>query len=89
MNPQPLMPTLATPIVFNNGVIPTVPGPTLEDPFALTANPLVSPEVPILVTRKDGGLGKLERDLVVQDEVDTDAEGSDELDGEELEMTTK
>ncbi|MBW0514463.1 hypothetical protein O181_054178 [Austropuccinia psidii MF-1] len=52
-------------------------------------NPIgVAPEVPILVTRKDGRLGKLKRNLVVQDEIDTDAEGSDEIDGEELEMTT-
>ncbi|MBW0542077.1 hypothetical protein O181_081792 [Austropuccinia psidii MF-1] len=47
-----------------------------------------SPEVPILATRKDGRLGKLKTNLVVQDENDTDAEGSDELDGEALEMTT-
>ncbi|MBW0572492.1 hypothetical protein O181_112207, partial [Austropuccinia psidii MF-1] len=52
-------------------------------------NPIgVSPEVPILATRKDGRLGKLKRSLVVQDENDTDAEGSDEIDGEELEITT-
>ncbi|MBW0568729.1 hypothetical protein O181_108444 [Austropuccinia psidii MF-1] len=52
-------------------------------------NPIgVAPEVPILVTRKDGKLGKLERNLVVQDEIDTDAEGSDEIDREELQMTT-
>ncbi|MBW0555724.1 hypothetical protein O181_095439 [Austropuccinia psidii MF-1] len=52
-------------------------------------NPIgVAPEVPILVTRKDGKLGKLKRNLVVQDEIDTDSEGSDEIDGEELEMTT-
>ncbi|MBW0590896.1 hypothetical protein O181_130611 [Austropuccinia psidii MF-1] len=31
---------------------------------------------------------RLKRNLVVQDEIDTDAEGSDEIDGEELEMTT-
>ncbi|MBW0567339.1 hypothetical protein O181_107054, partial [Austropuccinia psidii MF-1] len=44
-------------------------------------NPIrVAPEVPILVTRKDGKLGKLKRNLVVQDEIDTDAEGSDEID---------
>ncbi|MBW0491674.1 hypothetical protein O181_031389 [Austropuccinia psidii MF-1] len=48
----------------------------------------VAPEVLIFVTRKDGRLGKLKRNLVVQDENDTDAEGSDELDGEEFEMTT-
>ncbi|MBW0493418.1 hypothetical protein O181_033133 [Austropuccinia psidii MF-1] len=48
----------------------------------------VAPEVPILVTRKDGKLGRLKRNLVVQDEIDTDAEGSDEIDGEELEITT-
>ncbi|MBW0549513.1 hypothetical protein O181_089228, partial [Austropuccinia psidii MF-1] len=52
-------------------------------------NPIgVAPEVPILVTRKDGKLGKLKRNLVAQDEIDTDAEGSDEIDGEELELTT-
>ncbi|MBW0545388.1 hypothetical protein O181_085103 [Austropuccinia psidii MF-1] len=45
-------------------------------------------EVPILVTRKDGRLGKLKRNLVVKDENDTDSKGSDELDGEELEITT-
>ncbi|MBW0473998.1 hypothetical protein O181_013713 [Austropuccinia psidii MF-1] len=47
-----------------------------------------SSEVPILVTRKDGRLGKLKRNLVVQDESNTDAEGSDDPDGEELEVTT-
>ncbi|MBW0536676.1 hypothetical protein O181_076391 [Austropuccinia psidii MF-1] len=52
-------------------------------------NPIgLAPEVPILVTRKDGRLGKLKGNLVVQDENDTDAEGSDDLDGEELEITT-
>ncbi|MBW0579863.1 hypothetical protein O181_119578 [Austropuccinia psidii MF-1] len=52
-------------------------------------NPIgVAPEVPILVTRKNGKLGKLKRNLVVQDEINTDAEGSDEIDREELEMTT-
>ncbi|MBW0534979.1 hypothetical protein O181_074694 [Austropuccinia psidii MF-1] len=52
-------------------------------------NPIrVAPEVPISVTRKDGKPGKLKRNLVVQDEIDTDAEGSDEIDGEELEITT-
>ncbi|MBW0471125.1 hypothetical protein O181_010840 [Austropuccinia psidii MF-1] len=45
-------------------------------------------KVPILVTRKEGRLGKLKRNFVVQDENDTDAEGSDELYGEELEITT-
>ncbi|MBW0588757.1 hypothetical protein O181_128472 [Austropuccinia psidii MF-1] len=40
-------------------------------------NPIgVAPEAPILVTRKDGKLGKLKRNLVVQDEIDTDAEGT-------------
>ncbi|MBW0574360.1 hypothetical protein O181_114075 [Austropuccinia psidii MF-1] len=48
----------------------------------------VAPEVLILVTRKHGRLGKLKRNLVVQDENDTDTEGSDELYGEELKMTT-
>ncbi|MBW0488934.1 hypothetical protein O181_028649 [Austropuccinia psidii MF-1] len=58
-------------------------------PIHPQGNPIgVAPEVPILVTRKDGRLGKLKRNLVVQDEHDTDAEGSDELDGEELEFTT-
>ncbi|MBW0572587.1 hypothetical protein O181_112302, partial [Austropuccinia psidii MF-1] len=52
-------------------------------------NPIgVAPEVPILVTRKDGKFGKLKRNLVVQDEIDTDSEGSDEIYGKELEMTT-
>ncbi|MBW0579317.1 hypothetical protein O181_119032 [Austropuccinia psidii MF-1] len=52
-------------------------------------NPIgVAPEVPILVTRKDQKLEKLKRNLVVQDESNTDAEVSDEIDGEELEMTT-
>ncbi|MBW0559774.1 hypothetical protein O181_099489 [Austropuccinia psidii MF-1] len=45
-------------------------------------------EVPILVTRKDGKLEKLKRNLVVQHEIDTDTEGSDEIDREELEITT-
>ncbi|MBW0516770.1 hypothetical protein O181_056485 [Austropuccinia psidii MF-1] len=52
-------------------------------------NPIgVAPEVPIVVTRKDGNLGKLKRNLVVQDETDADAEGSGKISGEELEMTT-
>ncbi|MBW0538917.1 hypothetical protein O181_078632 [Austropuccinia psidii MF-1] len=52
-------------------------------------NPIgVAPEAPILVTRKDGRLGKLKRKLVFQDEVDTESEGSDEIYGEELEITT-
>ncbi|MBW0477249.1 hypothetical protein O181_016964 [Austropuccinia psidii MF-1] len=41
----------------------------------------VAPEVPILVTRKDGRLGKLMINIVVKDDVDTDSEGSDEIDG--------
>ncbi|MBW0498725.1 hypothetical protein O181_038440 [Austropuccinia psidii MF-1] len=58
-------------------------------PIHPQGNPIVgAPEVPILVTRKDGRLGKLKTNLVVQEENDTDAEGSDELDGEELEITT-
>ncbi|MBW0577903.1 hypothetical protein O181_117618, partial [Austropuccinia psidii MF-1] len=73
---------------FNNGVIPAVHGPTLEDPFP-QGNPIgVAPEVPISVTRNDGRLGKLKKNLVAQDEVNTDAQGSDEPDGEELEITT-
>ncbi|MBW0510005.1 hypothetical protein O181_049720 [Austropuccinia psidii MF-1] len=67
-------------------------GPTLEDPFTPRqpqGNPIgVAPEVPILVTRKYGRLGKLKRNLGVQDENDTYSERSDELDGEELEITT-
>ncbi|MBW0476201.1 hypothetical protein O181_015916 [Austropuccinia psidii MF-1] len=52
-------------------------------------NPIgVAPELLILVTRKDGRLGKLKRNLVVQDENDTDSECSDEHYGEELEITT-
>ncbi|MBW0534981.1 hypothetical protein O181_074696 [Austropuccinia psidii MF-1] len=52
-------------------------------------NPIgVAPEFPILVTRKDGRLCKLKRNLVVQDEIYTDAEGSHALNGEELEITT-
>ncbi|MBW0552381.1 hypothetical protein O181_092096 [Austropuccinia psidii MF-1] len=57
--------------------------------FHPQGNPIgVAPEVPILITIKDGKLGKLKINLVVQDEIDTDAEGSDEIDGEELEITT-
>ncbi|MBW0511987.1 hypothetical protein O181_051702 [Austropuccinia psidii MF-1] len=37
---------------------------------------------------QDGRLGKLKRNLVFQDENDTDVVASDELDVEELEMTT-
>ncbi|MBW0481489.1 hypothetical protein O181_021204 [Austropuccinia psidii MF-1] len=52
-------------------------------------NPIgVAPEVPILVTRKDGILFTLKQSLVVQDDVDTDAEGSYEIDAEGLEITT-
>ncbi|MBW0568210.1 hypothetical protein O181_107925 [Austropuccinia psidii MF-1] len=77
MNLPPLMPPLVTPIANIGGSI---------NP---QGNPIgVAPEVPILVTRKDGKLGKLKRNLVVQDEIDTDSEGSDEIDGEELEITT-
>ncbi|MBW0577531.1 hypothetical protein O181_117246 [Austropuccinia psidii MF-1] len=58
-------------------------------PIHPQGNPIgVSPEIPIFVTRKDGRLGKLKRNLVVQNGNDIDAEGSDELDGEELEITT-
>ncbi|MBW0538840.1 hypothetical protein O181_078555 [Austropuccinia psidii MF-1] len=57
-------------------------------PIPPQGNPIgVAPEVPILVTRKDGILRKLKRNLVVQDEIDTDAEVSDEIDGEESEIT--
>ncbi|MBW0493833.1 hypothetical protein O181_033548 [Austropuccinia psidii MF-1] len=79
MNLQPLMPPLATPISLEQHWRTHPP----------QGNPIgVAPEVPILVTRKDGRLGKLKRNLVVQDENDNDAEGSDELDGEDLEITT-
>ncbi|MBW0541923.1 hypothetical protein O181_081638 [Austropuccinia psidii MF-1] len=57
-------------------------------PIHPQCNPIgVAPEVPIFVTRKDGILGKLKINKVVQDKVDTYAEGSDGLDGEELETT--
>ncbi|MBW0518588.1 hypothetical protein O181_058303 [Austropuccinia psidii MF-1] len=57
-------------------------------PIPPQGNPIgLAPEVPVLVTRKDGILGKLRRNLVAQDEIDTDAEGIDEIDGEELEIT--
>ncbi|MBW0559520.1 hypothetical protein O181_099235 [Austropuccinia psidii MF-1] len=46
-------------------------------PIHPQGNPIgVAQEVPILVTRKDGRLGKLKRNLMVQDENDTDAEGT-------------
>ncbi|MBW0565879.1 hypothetical protein O181_105594 [Austropuccinia psidii MF-1] len=52
-------------------------------------NPIgVAPEVPLLVTRKDGRVVKLKRNLVVPEDLDADAEGSDELDGEELAVAT-
>ncbi|MBW0484548.1 hypothetical protein O181_024263 [Austropuccinia psidii MF-1] len=45
-------------------------------PIHPQGNPIgVAPEVPILVSRKDGRLGKLKINLVVQDENDTDADG--------------
>ncbi|MBW0483672.1 hypothetical protein O181_023387 [Austropuccinia psidii MF-1] len=53
------------------------------------ASPIgVAPEVPVLVTRKDARVEKLKRNLVVHNENATDAEGSDDIDGEELEITT-
>ncbi|MBW0509150.1 hypothetical protein O181_048865 [Austropuccinia psidii MF-1] len=62
--------------------------PDAGAPIPCQGNPIgLAPEVPILVTRKDGRLAKLKIGLVVQDEIDTDAEGSDEIDGEELEIT--
>ncbi|MBW0478177.1 hypothetical protein O181_017892 [Austropuccinia psidii MF-1] len=52
-------------------------------------NPIeAAPEAPIGITMKDGRLGKLKRNLVVQDNVYTNSELSDEMDGEELEVTT-
>ncbi|MBW0466193.1 hypothetical protein O181_005908 [Austropuccinia psidii MF-1] len=50
--------------------------------------PLDTEIVPTLVTRKDERLGTLKRNLVFQDNFDTYAEGSAEMDGEELELTT-
>ncbi|MBW0530881.1 hypothetical protein O181_070596 [Austropuccinia psidii MF-1] len=77
--PPPLMLPLVTPIQFL--------GQHWRS-HSPQGNPIgVSPEVPILVTRKDWRLGKLKRNLVVQDEIDSDAGGSDEIDGEQLEMT--
>ncbi|MBW0484403.1 hypothetical protein O181_024118 [Austropuccinia psidii MF-1] len=80
MNLQPLIPPLGTPIPFLGQNWRTHSAPRQPHWSNL--------EVPILVTRKDGILGKLKRNLVVQDDIDTDAEGSDEIDGEELEITT-
>ncbi|MBW0534289.1 hypothetical protein O181_074004 [Austropuccinia psidii MF-1] len=58
-------------------------------PIPSQGNPIgVAPRVAILVTRKDGRRGKLQRNLVVQYEIDTDSEGSYEIVGEELEITT-
>ncbi|MBW0548184.1 hypothetical protein O181_087899 [Austropuccinia psidii MF-1] len=53
-----------------------------------TSDATSAPEVPILATRKDGRLGKFKKKLVVRYGVDTEAEGSDEIDGKELEVTT-
>ncbi|MBW0471905.1 hypothetical protein O181_011620 [Austropuccinia psidii MF-1] len=88
MNPKPLIPLVVTPLVLSNGIIPNIPGPTLGDPVTPWQTHWHSPEVPILVSRKDGRLGKLKRNLVAQDDVDTDAEGSDEIYEEEFEITT-
>ncbi|MBW0509347.1 hypothetical protein O181_049062 [Austropuccinia psidii MF-1] len=49
---------------------------------------LLMPPLATPIVRKDGRLGKLKRNLVVQDENDTDAKGSDELGGEELAIPT-
>ncbi|MBW0549316.1 hypothetical protein O181_089031 [Austropuccinia psidii MF-1] len=58
-------------------------------PIPSQGNPIgVAPEVPILVTKKDGRLGKLKRNLVFKDEIDTNSEGSDEMDGEEPLITS-
>ncbi|MBW0510875.1 hypothetical protein O181_050590 [Austropuccinia psidii MF-1] len=48
----------------------------------------LQPLMPPLATPIDGRLGKLKRNLVVQDEIDTDSEGSDEIYREELDITT-
>ncbi|MBW0539641.1 hypothetical protein O181_079356 [Austropuccinia psidii MF-1] len=93
MNLQLLIPPLATPIVMTGSRMRGVQQWTNTSsswvntggPIHSQGNPIgVDPEVPILVTRKDGRLGKLKRNLVVQDENDMDAEGSNELDEEEL-----
>ncbi|MBW0569048.1 hypothetical protein O181_108763 [Austropuccinia psidii MF-1] len=58
-------------------------------PIHPQGNPIgVAPEVPILVTRKDGRVVKLKINFVVPKDLDSYAEGRDELDGEELEVTT-
>ncbi|MBW0534328.1 hypothetical protein O181_074043 [Austropuccinia psidii MF-1] len=67
----------------------TSPWASTGGPIHPQGNPIgVAPEVPILVTRKDGRVFKLKRNLVVPEDLDADAEGSDELDGEELAVTT-
>ncbi|MBW0466170.1 hypothetical protein O181_005885 [Austropuccinia psidii MF-1] len=97
MNPPPLMPPLSTPIVITGYRIrgfqqwnnTNRSWTNIGRPIHPQGNPIgVAPGVPILLTIKDGRLEKLKRNLVVQDAVYTNSEGSDELDGEELEMTT-
>ncbi|MBW0567666.1 hypothetical protein O181_107381 [Austropuccinia psidii MF-1] len=93
MNLPPLMPPLFTPILQNERCQQwnntSSYWANIGGSIHPQGNPIgVAPEVPILVTRKNGKLGKLKRNLVVQHEIDADAEGSDEIDGEELEITT-
>ncbi|MBW0538131.1 hypothetical protein O181_077846 [Austropuccinia psidii MF-1] len=66
----------------NNGITSQVPETILEDPLT----PKATPEFPILVTRRDGRLEKLKRNLGVKTDFYTDAEGSDEIDEDELEV---
>ncbi|MBW0569797.1 hypothetical protein O181_109512 [Austropuccinia psidii MF-1] len=57
-------------------------------PIPAQGNPIgATPQVPILVNRKDGKFEKLKRNLVVRDQIYTYAKGSDEIDGEEPEIT--
>ncbi|MBW0480707.1 hypothetical protein O181_020422 [Austropuccinia psidii MF-1] len=58
-------------------------------PIHSQGNPIsVAPDVAILVSRKNGILVKLKRNLVFKDYFDTYSEDIDEIDGEELEVTT-
>ncbi|MBW0506979.1 hypothetical protein O181_046694 [Austropuccinia psidii MF-1] len=95
--PPPLMPPLVTPIVMTGSRIRGVQKWNNTSSSLANIGGAIHPkgnhigvatEVTILVPRKDGKAGKLERNLVVQDKIDTNAEGSDEIDAKELEMTT-
>ncbi|MBW0476824.1 hypothetical protein O181_016539 [Austropuccinia psidii MF-1] len=84
MNLQLLMPPLTTQI-SNTSTSWANTGRPFPPPQGNAIG--VAPEVPVFVTIKDGRFGKLKRNLVFQDEVANDAEGSDEIDGEEVEIT--